>query len=124
MQSDSTATIKELKRVIAEFIKEREWDRYHHPKEVAVSLNVEAGELLEIFQWMEKEKNPVEAIKKNPELMEKIRDELADVFGYTLDFASRLDIDLAQAFLKKMEKNEKKYPVHKSKGNHKKYTEL
>jgi NTP pyrophosphatase (non-canonical NTP hydrolase) len=122
MASDRDTTIAELQKVLAKFITDRDWDRYHHPKEVAISLSVEASELLEIFQWAEKTK--VEDIKNDPKLMEKIRDEVADVFGYTVDFASRLDIDVTKAFLDKMEKNRKKYPVEKSKGNHKKYTEL
>lgn len=122
VRNDKNTTLDELKGIIAKFISERDWDGYHHPKEVAVSLSVEVGELLEIFQWMDK--LPVEELKKNPELMERLRDELADVFGYTLDFADRLGIDITQAYLNKMQKNREKYPIHKSKGNHKKYTEL
>ena len=121
MKSDKDTTLEEAKKVIAEFITERDWDQYHHPKEVAISLNVEAGELLEIFQWTRASR---EQILADDELMEEIRDEVADVYGYLLDFASRLDIDITQAYLKKMGKNRAKYPIHKSKGNHIKYTKL
>jgi len=121
-KDDSVTTIKELQDILSKFITDRDWDKYHHPKEVAVSLAVEAGELLEIFQWMDRV--PVEQMKKDPKLMERIRDELADVLGYCLDFGKRLDIDITKAYIEKMAKNEKKYPVEKSRGNHKKYTEL
>jgi dCTP diphosphatase len=116
---DSDTTLNDCKKVIARFISERDWDQYHHPKEVAISLNVEAGELLEIFQWTQAS---LEDIKADSEIMEEIRDEVADVFGYLLDFASRLDIDITRAYLRKMEKNQEKYPVERCKGSHKKYT--
>jgi NTP pyrophosphatase (non-canonical NTP hydrolase) len=121
MENDKDATIEDCKKVIAKFISERDWDKFHHPKEVAISLNVEAGELLEIFQWTRASRDEILA---DDELMEEIRDEVADVYGYLLDFASRLNIDITQAYLKKMQKNRKKYPIHKSKGNHTKYTKL
>jgi NTP pyrophosphatase (non-canonical NTP hydrolase) len=121
MESDTDTTLDYCKQVIAGFISERDWDQFHHPKEVALSLNVEAGELLEIFQWTRASRDEIRA---DPEVMEEIRDEVADVFGYLLDLASRLDIDITQAYLKKMDKNRKKYPIHKSKGNHTKYTKL
>lgn len=121
MESDRNTTLADCKKVIAQFISERDWDQYHHPKEVAISLNVEAGELLEIFQWT---RASLDEIKADPVIMEEIRDEVADVYGYLLDFASRLDIDITQAYLRKMEKNREKYPIHKSKGNHIKYTKL
>ncbi len=111
-----------MKDRLASFVTERDWDQYHHPKEVAISLSVEAGELLEIFQWMEK--RPVAEIRSDARMMAMIRDELADVAGYCIDLASRLDIDLSTAFFEKMERNNLRYPIAKSRGNHKKYTEL
>lgn len=122
MVSDSTTTVQDLKKRLAEFIAERDWDQYHHPKEVAISLVVEAGELLEVFQWANKK--PVAELKKDGKFMARVRDEIPDVLGYCLDLAARLDIDVSRAFFEKMEKNRRKYPVEKSKGNHKKYTEL
>ena len=122
MASDSDTTIQALKDQLADFVAEREWEQYHHPKEVAISLAVEAGELLEIFQWTEKK--PVAELKKDGKFMARVRDELPDVLGYCLDLAMRLDIDVSQAFSEKMESNKKRYPVEKSKGKHTKYTEL
>jgi NTP pyrophosphatase (non-canonical NTP hydrolase) len=122
MDSDENTTIKTLRGRVHDFIESREWGKYHHPKEVALSLSVEASELLEIFQWAEKE--TVEEMKANPKLMERIREELADVFNYTLDMANRLDIDLTQASEEKFKKTDKKYPVSVWKGKRLKYVKL
>jgi NTP pyrophosphatase (non-canonical NTP hydrolase) len=122
MASDKDTTVLTLRKTINDFVDARDWGKYHYPKEVAVSLAVEAGELLEIFQWAEKE--PAEEVKKNARLMERIREELADVFNYCLDMANRLDIDLTQAVDEKLEKNEKKYPAKEWKGKRLKYIKL
>ena len=87
-----------------------------------MALSVEAGELCEIFQWLNERQ--VETISEDTEKMSQIRDELADVFFYTSRIACVLGIDLEQAYWDKMKKNAEKYPVHLAKGNAKKYTEF
>jgi NTP pyrophosphatase (non-canonical NTP hydrolase) len=102
------------------FRNERDWQQFHKPKDVALSLTLEAAELLELFQW--KTDDQVEqAYKEDPE---KFADELADVMGWVFILAYDLKIDLAAALEHKLAKNAAKYPVEKSKGNAKKYTEL
>ncbi len=97
---------------IREFNKERDWDRFHSPENLAKSIAIEAGELLECFQW------------DNDYNKEAVCEELADVVNYCIVMADRLCVDLEEIVLKKLEKNRKKYPVEKAKGNSRKYNEL
>ena len=97
---------------IRRFNRERDWEQFHTPENLAKSIAIEAGELLECFQWT------------NEADMEAVTEELADVMSYCIDLADALHVDLEDIILKKMEKNEQKYPVEKSRGNSKKYTEL
>lgn len=102
---------------IISFRNERDWEQFHNPKDLAISLALEASELLENFQW----KSSDEALDTN---FENIQDELADVLIYALMLANDLKIDVTAAILNKLEKNEKKYPVAKFKGLSKKYTDI
>ena len=102
---------------LLKFQKERDWKQYHTPKNLAISLSLEASEILELFQWTDDNKLPEE--KKDA-----LSDELADVYSYILLLAHETGIDLDQAFKKKIEVNNKKYPISKSLGNSKKYTEF
>lgn len=114
------SNIENLTQRIINFRDEREWKQFHNPKDVALSLNLEASEVLEHFQW----KNGTELddyISKNKE---HIGEELADVLYWVLLMSHDLNIDIGDALSKKMDKNEQKYAVEKAKGNHKKYTEL
>ncbi len=99
------------------FVEERNWSQFHNPKDLAISLSLEAGELLELFQWNTSE----EAVEKN---REKMKDELADVIVYAVDFASVMGFELNDIINDKMKKNREKYPVAKAKNSKKKYTEL
>jgi len=112
---------QELKNKVDEFIKVRDWGQFHNPKDIAVSISIEAAELLENFQWVRSD--DVEAHLGNGKLAE-VKDELADVVIYCLSMASALDVDLEATVLEKLRKNGEKYPVDKSKGSYKKYTEL
>ncbi len=112
--------IKSLQDKIAEFVKERDWKQFHNPKDLAISLNLEAAEVLELFQW----KNEPEIVKYLETNKNDVEEELADVLYWVLLMADNMNIDLVAASEKKLTKNAKKYPVEKSKGNHKKYTEL
>lgn len=113
-------SIKDLAKRIKSFRDARDWKQFHRPKDLALSLVLEATEVLELFQWKsEAEALEVVALKK-----EELGDELADVFYWVLLMSEDFGIDLKEALIKKLEKNEAKYPVEKSKGSSKKYTEL
>ena len=99
------------------FREERDWMQFHNPKDLAISISLESAELLESFQW-----SGVDLIV--PEKREQLISELADVMMYCIYLADSLDVNLADAVSSKLDVNEKKYPVAKSRGNAKKYTEL
>jgi NTP pyrophosphatase (non-canonical NTP hydrolase) len=109
--------INKLTDKVIGFRDERNWKQFHNPKDLAISLSLEASELLENFQW----KNSEEAIK---EKMENIEDELADVLIYAFLLADDLDLDIAKIVENKLQKNNEKYPVEKAYGVSNKYTEL
>ena len=114
--SDKNTYISFLKEEVKKFIEEREWTKYHTPKNLAQALNCEAGELSQLLLF--KEYLP-DDIKKNTELYQKISDELADVLIYLISFSNSLDIDITKSFIEKMEKNKKKYSVDEFKnGNY------
>ena len=113
-------TLEELKEKVIEFRNRRDWKKFHSPKDLAISLVLEATEVLEHFQW--KDQKEQDKYVKNHK--ENIADELGDVLHNILLIADEFKIDLEKAFLAKMRKNEKKYPVRKSKGKNKKWTEL
>ena len=97
---------------IREFNRERDWEQFHTPENLAKSISIEAGELLECFQW------------DNNFDPEHVKEELADVYSYVLMMADELGADLEEITLQKIEKNKAKYPVEKAKGNSAKYYEL
>ena len=106
--------IKTITESLTNFRNERDWEQFHNPKDLALAINVEAGELLELFLW----KNAAEANK------EKIKEELADVFAYAFLLADKYQFDVKEIILDKIQKNAEKYPVEKAKGTAKKYNEL
>jgi len=105
--SDELTRIKQLRDEVKKFVNERDWNRYHHPKELAISIVIEAAELLEIFQW--DEKMDIQKIKDDEKTMSKIKDEVADVMTYILCLSNQLDLDLSEIVLAKLEKNRTKY---------------
>mgnify|MGYP002640231012 CR=1 FL=1 len=105
---------------INKFVEDRDWKKFHNPKDMATALSIEASELLELFLWVKAE--DLDAHVKNKK--EDISDEMADVAVYLFDLADSLDIDIFEAIDNKMNKSCKKYPIEKCKGNNKKYTEL
>lgn len=107
------------KRIIA-FRDARDWKQFHNPKDVALSLVLEAGEVMEHFQW----KNKEEMERHVVEAKDEIGEELADVLYWVLLMSNDLNIDIIDALEKKIKKNESKYPVEKAKGRHTKYTKL
>jgi dCTP diphosphatase len=114
------AGLDTLTERIVKFRDERDWSQFHNPKDVAVSLVLEATELLEIFQW----KEGVAVGDAARERKQDVANELADVLYWTLLMAHDLQIDLAVALNSKLEANAAKYPIAKAKGSSKKYTEL
>lgn len=112
--------IKELTDKINKFRNVRDWSQFHNPKDMALSLILEAGEVLEHFQW-KNEKEIKDYVRKNKEL---IGEELSDVLYWVLLMSSDMGIDLAKSFNKKMKQNMKKYPISKAKGKHTKYSQL
>lgn len=118
--SNIDATIPHLQAKVIAFRDARNWKQFHNPKDLAISLVLEANEVLEHFQW----KNADEMAEHVRQSREEVGEELADVLYWVLLMANDLDIDLTEAFDKKQEKNNQKYPKDKATGNHKKYTEL
>lgn len=112
--------LKKLIEQIVVFRDERDWKQFNNPKDMAVSLVLEATEVLEHFQWKNKEEMEKYVLEKK----EGIAEELADALYWVLLMSNDLNIDIAAAVHKKMEKNAKKYPIDKAKGKHTKYTEL
>lgn len=106
--------IKELTGALHKFRDERDWVQFHNPKDLALAINIEAGELLEAFLWKSSEQADTD----------KVKEELADVFAFAFLLAEKYDFNVKQIVLEKIEKNALKYPVTKSKGIAKKYTEL
>ena len=104
--------MEELMKEIEEFNKERDWNQFHSPENLAKSISIEAGELLECFQW------------NNNYDKEEVCEELADVFTYCIQMAMKLGVDPEEIILKKLDKTRKKYPVDKAKGVSTKYNKL
>ena len=111
--------IEELQNKIASFAKERDWEQFHTPKNLACALSVESSELLEIFQWM----NRNEEENLSFETKQRISEEISDIFVYLVRLADVLNIDLEKSITQKMQQNAEKYPADKVRGSSKKYTE-
>jgi len=105
---------EEIIQALLKFRNERDWEQFHNPKDLALAINVEAGELLELFLW----KSASEAN------VEKIREELADVFAFAFMLAEKYNFDVKEIVLEKIRRNAEKYPIEKAKGSAKKYNEL
>ncbi len=112
--------IKELTQRLIDFREVRNWKQFHSPKNLAESISIEANELLEHFQWLDLEESKRYSVEHKQELAE----EIADVLNYLVLLAHDLDIDLIEAAIKKIEINNKKYPIKKSKGISTKYNRL
>ena len=106
--------LEDLRQSIVKFTQERDWDQFHNGKDLALALSIEAAELNEAFLWKE-------ASQVN---IEKVKEELADIFNYAILIADKYDLDVKQIVLDKLQKNAEKYPVDKAYGSAKKYNEL
>jgi len=118
----SLIDVRGLSEAIAAFSAERDWDQYHSPKNLAMALTGEVGELSEIFQWLSEEESKSVAI--HPDTATAVRDELADVTLYLVRLATVLGVDLNEAVALKLQKNAIKYPADKARGTNKKYDKL
>jgi len=105
---------QEIIEALLKFRNERDWEQFHNPKDLAIALNIEAGELMEQFLWK----------KSQDANTEKVKEELADVFAYAFMLAEKYNFDVKEIVLEKIKKNGVKYPVEKAKGTAKKYNEL
>lgn len=119
---DATTTTAQLRERVLAFVRERDWEQFHSPKNLSMALAAEAGELMEHFLWATPEAS--RAIAQDPVKRQKIAEELADVVIYALEFANATGLDVAASIEAKMAANAKKYPVEKAKGRSDKYTEL
>ena len=106
--------INKITEELRKFRDERDWAQFHNPKDLAIALSIEAGELLELFLW-----KPAEMADSD-----KVKEELADVFAYAFMLADKYGLDVAQIMQDKLAKNKLKYPVDKARGSAKKYNEL
>lgn len=114
---DDQSSYRTLVERIKKFCADRDWSQFHDPKNLAISLQLEASEVLELFQWTKNNE-----LKEGKE--EELADELADVLYWLIMLANHYDVDLAKALDKKMDKNEIKYPIEKARGKADKYTDL
>jgi len=118
-QQERSSELRAMRDLLREFVRERDWSRFHAPKNLAAALSVEASELLEPFIWLSTgDKSELDDTK-----LRAIRHEMADVLAYLVMLADALDVDLQQALLEKMAINRAKYPAHKVRGDARKYSE-
>ena len=111
--------MKELTQKLREFAKERDWEQFHSPKNLAMALSVEVAEIVEIFQWLTEE----ESRNLNTDKLQKVKEEIADVMIFLTNLVDKLGIDLLEAAREKIQVNQKKYPASIVKGKSQKYTE-
>ena len=119
---DSATTISDLKTRVLAFVRERDWEQFHSPKNLSMALAAETGELMEHFLWATPDQS--RAIADDPAKRAKIADELADVVIYAIEFANITGLDISAAIEAKMAANARKYPVEKARGRSDKYTDL
>lgn len=119
---DENTTISELMNKVQSFCEERDWNQFHNPKDLAIGISTEANELLDIFRF--KSEAQMNEIFSNHQRREHVEEEIADTLFFILRFAQMNHIDLAKAVDNKIEKNAKKYPVNKVRGNNLKYNEI
>ena len=111
--------MRDLETAIAAFVEQRDWDRFHSPKNLAMALSVEASEVVEIFQWLSEE----QSLALDADRREALADELGDVLIYLVQLARKTGIDLLEAAHQKVEKNRRRYPAERVRGTALKYTE-
>lgn len=116
--ADDQTTLQHLKERMATFVRERDWEQFHTPKNLSMSIAIEAAELMEHFQWLTAEQSRT----LDPKILDDVGEELADIVIYALSLSNFLGFDLADTVLAKMAKNERKYPADQVRGKAHKYT--
>ena len=114
--TDALTSIEDLKQRVAQFVRERDWEQFHSPKNIAISIAIEAAELMEVYQWGPEG----ESVKfsQSPEVRAKVDEELADVLIYCVSLANRVGIDISQIVQRKLARNATKYPVDQFRGRY------
>ena len=112
--TDSKTTIEDLKKVVAKFVTDRDWQKYHSPKDLSMAIAVEAAELMELFQWMDTQTSIAEVERKRTQ----VEEELADILFSLLNFAELYKIDLSSALQRKVKINELNYSIAETKGDY------
>ena len=112
--SDSTTTVKDLRDMVRQFVDERDWEKFHAPKNISMAMAIEVAELMEHFQWLSVQES--REVGEDEEKLQEVSEELADVLCYGLALANTLGLDISETMRKKMEKNRAKYPVEKFHG--------
>jgi len=116
--SDRETTILQLRARVQKFVDDRDWQKYHKPKNLAMSIAIEASELMELFQWVEE--SETDTITGKREKLSRMEEELADIMVYCLSLANVVNIDISRAIMNKIDKNERKYPPEQFKGTYEK----
>lgn len=114
--TDEDTTVAELRREIAAFVRERDWDQFHDPKNLSMAIATEAAELMEHFRWIKND--PSREWINDPKVKAEVAEELADVLAFALSFANTAGIDISSSLRAKMAKNARKYPVREYKGKY------
>ena len=114
--SDADTTVETLREAMRAFVAERAWEKYHTPKNLVMSLAIEAAELMEHFQWLDSDES--HEIAGSPQALAEVGDELADVLCYALSLANVLHVDVSDAVLEKLRKNALKYPADRYRGRY------
>lgn len=122
MKKQKSLNLERVLETQRKFVKARDWEKFHTPKNIAMALGIEAAELAEIFLWLTDAES--KTVMKDSKASSKVKEEIADVFFYLMRLSDLLGVDLEESFYRKMEMNQKKYPVYLSKGSARKYTEL
>ena len=112
--NDSSTTIRALRQIVKEFVDERDWQQFHSPKNLSMALSIEAGELMEHFQWLTIEQS--RKVKGDLGRLDEVAEEMADVMCYLLALANELEIDVCSTVISKMAKNRLKYPADEFRG--------
>jgi dCTP diphosphatase len=118
--NDATLTLSKAKEAVEQFVAERDWQKFHSPKNLSMDIAAEAAELMEFFLWVES----ADSMQKVNEKRREVEDEAADILIALLGFCNVANIDLGAAFLAKLGSTKQKYPIHKVKGKAVKYTDL
>ncbi|MDP4644616.1 MAG: nucleotide pyrophosphohydrolase [Opitutales bacterium] len=120
--NDTDTCLQEIKDRALAFTKERDWEQFHSPKNLSMAISAEAAELMEHFLWQTPEQSREDACSEK--LQAKVKEELADIFLFAIQFANMTGIDISAAIEAKIKRNGEKYPVEKARGRSDKYTDL